>query len=197
MEEPTARKLRRVKILAGLAVVAVIALGAGAVWYFEPWDDGDDEVDLAALTDEFQGSSCRQTAGLAAGLALQDPELTPIEFLRAFGRQVAGIRPSPRAYGDLARGGSNQVPGKGFLARYDDGTIGQARHFAGITVAATFGGGQATRLISIFARRDPLESADGQLTEEGIAFADYVLRGALELDETPGWILDNLCRRSL
>ena len=101
------------KILAGLAVVAVIALGAGAVWYFEPWDDGDDEVDLAALTEEFQGSSCRQTAGLAAGLALQDPELTPIEFLRAFGRQVAGIRPPPRAYGDLARGGSNQVPGKG------------------------------------------------------------------------------------
>ncbi|MDP9189278.1 MAG: hypothetical protein M3O25_08515 [Actinomycetota bacterium] len=184
------------KILAGLAVVALIALGAGAVWYVDPWGGSDDDaVDLSELTDEFQGSSCRQTAGLAAGLALQDPELTPTEFLRAFGRQVAGIRPPPRAFGDLARGGSNQVPGKGFLARFDDGTIGQARHFAGVTAAASFGGAQATRLISIFARRDPLSSPDGQLTEEGIAFAQAVQARELELDETPEWLLDHLCRR--
>jgi hypothetical protein len=191
-----------VKIVAGVAVVLALALGAGALWYFEPWNGedgggGEDRVDLSALTVEFQGSACRQAAGIAAGLALQDPVLGSAEFLRGFGRQVAGIRPPPRAYGDLARGGSNQIPGKGFLAPYDDGTTGQARHFAGIVAAVTYGGGQATRLISIFARDDALESPDGQLTEEGIDFAEAVQSGDLELDETPGWILDNLCRRRL
>ena len=88
------------------------------------------------------------------------------------------------------------MPGKGFLNRLDDGTIGQGRHFAGIVAASTFGGGQATRLISIFARSDPLESPDGRLTEEGIEFAEQVIGGDLAVDETPQWILDNLCRKT-
>lgn len=185
------------KLAAGLLTVAAIALGAGALWYLDPWtsEDGRAAAELAEPAEEFQGSACRRTAGLAAGLALVEPELTPTEFLRAFGRRVAGIRRGARAFGDLARGGSNQIPGKGFLARYDDGTIGQARHFAGIAVAASFGGSQATRLVSIFARRDPLDSADGRLTEEGILFARAVQSGELELSETPGWLLDRLCRR--
>ena len=70
------------------------------------------------------------------------------------------------------------------------------RHFAGIAVASTLGGGGATRLISIFVRDDPLDSADGQLTEEGIAFASAVLTGDLEPEETPRWLLDHLCRRA-
>lgn len=187
------------KILALVVALALVAAtGAGVVWYLDPFGEGEDsgdEVDLAALTDEFQGSACRQVAGIAAGLAVREPELSPVAFLRAFGRQVAGIRPPPRAYGDLARGGSNEVPGKGFIARLDDGTIGQGRHFAGIVAASTFGGGQATRLISIFARRDPLKSPDGQLTEEGIEFSEEVIGGDLSLDETPLWILENLCRK--
>ena len=187
-------------LLAGLAI-----LGAGvALWFFEPWADEEASVNPAdrsvkgqsveELSAEFSGSACRRMAGLAATLA--EREETAAEFLRAFGRAAAGIRPPPRAYGDLARGGRNLISGKGFLARFDDGTLGQARHFAGIAVASTFGGAEATRFLSIFVRDDPLGSADGQLTEEGILFSTEVLDGDLTPDETPGWLLEHLCRRS-
>lgn len=185
------------RILAGLGVVAALALGAGALWFFEPWESEDertvDVAEIEAAGEEFRGSACRRVAGLAARLAEADPP--PLEFLRDFGRQVAGIRPPPRAYGDLASGGRNRVAGRGFLARFDDGTVGQARHFAGIAVAATFGGSQATRWVSIFVRDDPLDSPDGRLTEEGIEFAQEVLSGELAVAEAPRWLLDRLCRR--
>lgn len=185
------------KILAGVVALGLIAAaGAGAIWYLDPFgSDSDDDVDLDTLSAEFRGSACRQVAGIAAVLAVKEPTPSEIEFLRSFGRQVAGIRKPPRAFGDLARGGSNEIPGKGFLSRYDDGTIGQGRHFAGIVVASTFGGGAATRFVSIFGRQDPLESPDGQLTEEGIDFAQGVLAGDIELEESPEWIIENLCRR--
>ncbi|MDP9227901.1 MAG: hypothetical protein M3M99_02475, partial [Actinomycetota bacterium] len=159
-------------------------------------DDERSSVDLSALSDEFQGSACRQLAGIAAGLAAQQPPPTPQRFLRDLGRHVAGIRPPPRGYGDLARGGYNLVPGRGFLARFDDETAGQARHFAGIAVASTLGGGNSTRVISIFVRNDREDSPDGRLTDEGILFAREVLSGELELDESPVWLLTHLCRRS-
>jgi hypothetical protein len=181
-------------LLGALAVVA-IAVGAAVVWWLQPWSDDDEQVGISSLSEELRGTSCREMAGIAAGLAAADPEPTASEFLRDLGRHVAGIRPGPRAYGDLAKGGFNQLPGKGFLLRFDDGTIGQARHFAGIAVAASFGGGQATRLISIFARNDPEDTPDGRLTDEGIAFATAVQSGELELDETPEWLLEHLCRR--
>jgi hypothetical protein len=180
-------------IVAGLAVVALLAVGVGAFWYLQPGDD-EETIDLAELREDFRGSSCRQLAGVAATLAEQDR--TRQEYLRGIGRQVAGVRPPPRAFGDLARGGQNLIPGKGFLLKFDDGTPGQARHFAGIVVAASFGGEAATRLISIYARNDPLSSPDGRLTEEGIAFANQVLSGELALDEAPPWLLDHLCRRN-
>jgi hypothetical protein len=183
-----------VKIVAAAVAVILIALAGVAVWWWEPWESDDEgQVDLSALSEDFQGSACREVAGVAAGLAEQD--LSPTEYLRAFGRQIAGIRPPPRAYGDLARGGSNNVPGKGFLARFDDGTIGQARHFAGIAAAASFGGASSTRWVSIFVRRDPEDSPDGRLTDEGIAFASALTTGELETDEAPQWLLDHLCRR--
>lgn len=179
--------------MAGVIVAALIAAGGAAVWFWEPWENDEDDVDLSALSEEFQGSACREVAGVAAKIAEQEP--STLEFLRSFGRQVAGIRPPPRAYGDLARGGRNRVPGKGFLARFDDGTAGQARHFAGIAAATSFGGGNSTRVISIFVRDDPEDSPDGRLTDEGIAFASQVQAGDLELDEAPQWLLDHLCRR--
>ncbi len=190
------------KVFAGLLALAVLGAGA-ALWFIEPWaDDGQEftadelgtEGGVESLSAEFTGSACRRMAGVAAKLA--EREETATAFLRSFGRTAAGIRPPPRAYGDLARGGRNLISGRGFLKRFDDGTLGQARHFAGIAVASTFGGAGATRFLSIFVRDDPLGSPDGQLTEEGILFSTEVLDGDLALDETPGWLLEHLCRRS-
>jgi hypothetical protein len=183
-----------VKILAGLVVVIVLVCAGAALWWAEPWaDEGSDAIDFSELSAEYQASACKRLAGLAAKLAEQEDSAP--EFLRAFGKQAAGIRQGPRAYGDLARGGRNLIAGRGFLARYDDVTQGQARHFAGIAVATSFGGGSYTRWVSIFVRDDPLDSPDGRLTEEGIAFAGEVLSGDLDLAETPEWLLEHLCRR--
>lgn len=175
------------------ALVAIVAAGA-AVWYFEPWGDEGEGIELGELEGELTGSSCRRMAGISARLA--ESELAPIAYLRALGLQVAGIRPPPRALGDLARGGRNRIPGRGFLERLDDGSAGQARHFAGIAVATTFfGGADPTRWISENLRQDPAGSPDGLLTEEGILFATEVMRGDVEPEEAPGWLLDHLCRR--
>ena len=181
------------KIAVAVAAALAMAVAGAALWYFEPWEDERDQIELSELDEEFRGSACRQVAGLAARLAADDPPR--LVFLRDLGRQVAGVRPPPRAYGDLARGGRNRIPGKGFLDKFDDGTIGQARHFAGIAAATTFGGGISTRWISIFVRDDPEDSPDGRLTDEAILFATEVLTGGLELGETPQWLLDHLCRR--
>ena len=182
------------KVFAGLLAALAILGAAAALWFFEPGAGDEDETDPAGLSEEFTGSACRRMAGVAAKLA--ERERDEAGFLRAFGLRAAGIRPPPRAYGDLARGGRNLIAGRGFLARFDDGGAGQVRHFAGIAVASTFGGGEATRFLSIFVRDDPLRSPDGQLTEEGILFATDVLDGDLALEETPSWLLEHLCRRN-
>ncbi len=182
------------KVLAAV-LVALALLGAAAVaWLWAPWDDdGDGSVELDALAEGFQGSGCRRLAGVAASLAESEPE--PVAYLRALGREAAGIRPPPRAFGDLARGGRDRIPGKGFLARFDDGSAGQARHFAGIAVAVSFGDSANVRRISIDLRRDPADSPDGRLTDEAIEFANGVLGGEIEVPEAPDWLLDRLCRR--
>lgn len=182
------------RILAALLAVLAIAAAGAAVWYVDPFSDDGEQLELGDLQGELGGSACRRVAGFAAKLAERDP--AQLAFLRDFGRQVAGIRPPPRGYGDLARGGSNRVAGRGFLAKFDDGSQGQAGHFAGIAVATTFvGGSSPTRWISEHLRDDPGNTADGRLTDEGIVFATAVLKGELPLDETPQWLLDNLCRR--
>lgn len=183
------------RIVAALLAVLAIAAAGAVIWYVDPFSGDSGQIELSDLDADYSGSACRRVAGIAAKLAERDSAALP--FLRDFGRQLAGIRPPPRGYGDLARGGSNRVVGRGFLARFDDGSQGQARHFAGIAVATTFvGGASPTRWISEHLRADPGNSADGRLTEEGIAFATAVLKGDLPLGETPGWLLDHLCRRS-
>ncbi len=108
--------------------------------------------------------------------------------------QLAGIRPPPRALADLARGGRDLIPGGGFRAVYSDGTAGQVRHFAGVAVASFYGGAAATRLASVFLRRDPVRSADGRLSERAFDFASLVESGELPLEQTGAWILENVCR---
>jgi hypothetical protein len=180
---------------AAAIVIAILILAGGAVaWLWAPWDEGGDQIELDALAEEFRGSSCRRLAGVAAALA--EDERSPVAFLRELGRRAAGIRPPPRGFGDLARGGRDLIPGKGFLARFDDGSAGQARHFAGIAVARSFGSAADVRRISIDLRRDPAGSPDGRLTDEGIEFATSLLDGELALAESPDWILDRLCRRN-
>ncbi|HEX2359696.1 MAG TPA: hypothetical protein VHH72_07770 [Solirubrobacterales bacterium] len=185
------------RILLGLVAALVLAGGAVAVWYWEPWaeDEGGAVAGEAPLLRaDYTGSACRELAGVAASLAERETDAGG--FLRELGRRAAGIREGPRAYGDLARGGRNLIRGKGFLARFDDGTSGQVRHFAGIAVATSYGGGATTRLISIFVRDDPEDSPDGRLTDEGIAFATAVMSAELELELAPRWIVDRLCRRN-
>ena len=185
--------LGAVRILAAIAAALAIGAIGAVVWLWQPWDDDADRVEEAELSEEFGGSACRRLAGVASRLAEEDPP--PDAFLRALGRRAAGIRPPPRAFADLARGGRDLIPGKGFLARFDDGSAGQVRHFAGIAAAVSFGGARNTRRISIGVRRDPPDSADGRLTDEGIAFASAVLAGEVEVDEAPQWLLEHLCRR--
>ncbi len=141
------------------------------------------------------GSSCERLSELAALISLDTSD--PGAFLRRLGREAAGIRTGARGFVDLLRGGRDLIPGRGFGARYDDGTFGQARHFAGVAVAASYGGEQATRLVSIFVRHDPLNSADGRLTEEALAFSRMLLGGRLRPDRGGEWILDRICRDTL
>jgi len=181
-------------VLAGLAA----ALG---LWLWAPWDSeegpqespGPERVEQPSA-DQLRGSACRELAGVAADLAMREPP--PAAFLRGFGLRVAGIRPPPRAFDDLARGGRDLIPGRGFRRRFDDGTSGQARHFAGVAVAVSLGGGEAARRISIIGRGDPPDSADGRLTEEAIRFSEELLRGTLAPVEAPRWLLKRLCRRA-
>ncbi|MGH2923415.1 MAG: hypothetical protein ACRDKH_05230, partial [Solirubrobacterales bacterium] len=89
-----------------------------------------------------------------------------------------------------------RIPGRGFLARFDDGSAGQARHYAGIAVARRFGDAANVRRISIDLRRDPADSPDGRLTDEAIGFANGILGGEIAVSEAPEWMLEHLCRRN-
>lgn len=95
--------------------------------------------------------------------------------------------------GDLARGGSDLIPGTGFQDRYDDWTLGQARHFAGVAVAAGYGGENATRLVSVFVRDDAPSSADDRLTGAAIEFAGLLRSGDLAPAQAGDWILAETC----
>lgn len=136
-------------------------------------------------------TACERLALVAAGLGSESDD--PNRLLRRLGRRAAGIHDPPRAFVDLARGGQNLIPGAGFRNRYNDRTAGQARHFAGVAVATTYGSESPTRLISVF-RDDSPGSADGLLTEAAIEFARLLRRGELETDDAGEWILAEICR---
>jgi hypothetical protein len=196
-------KLVAAIVAAGLLALTAVGLEVLGLWGDDPFDRLIEapSVQLSVLgiaTDdpigelEESGNACQRLAGLSA--ALGHREQNPRGFLRALGREAAGIRPPSRALADLARGGRDLIPGRGFRATYADGTDGQARHFAGLAVATTYGGTTATRLASVFLRRDPVDSPDGRLGERAFDFASLVSSGELPLAETGAWILANLCR---
>jgi hypothetical protein len=195
--------MRPMKLIAALAAIALLGAGLYGVGEDETSEGGIDPPSLqlgvlGIATDrplgqlEESGTACERLAGLTTTLGGR--ESTPGGFIRALGLAAAGIRPPPRALADLARGGRDLIPGGGFRAAYSDGTSGQARHFAGVAVAGTYGGAAATRLVSVFLRGDPAGSADGRLSERALDFAALVESGELALEQSGVWILENICR---
>jgi hypothetical protein len=193
-----------VKAVVAIVVVVLAAAGAGAYAFglvgpddvpssLRGLDLGTIELPGEDLLEDTEAdTACERLAIVAAGLGLQTDD--PNELLRKLGRRAAGIHDPPRAFVDLARGGQDLIPGAGFRNRYNDRTAGQARHFAGIAVATTYGSESQTRLISIFVRRDPANSADGRLTDAALEFARLLRRGELQTEDAGDWILAEVCR---
>ncbi len=174
-----------------LAIGVVCVLGGAVLAYFVLDPFGDDSDPTASL--HLSGTACERLAGLAGYLADNDDNAN--EFLLDLGQQAGGISRGRRALTDLARGGRNRIRGKGFKQRYDDGSVGQVRHFVGYVRASMFGGALVTRWISEHLRHDPANSPDGRLGDEGIAFEQDLVAGRLELADASTWLRTHLCRR--
>jgi hypothetical protein len=175
-----------------LAIGLACLLGASAVLAYLAIDPfGDDSDPTASL--HLSGTACERLAGLADYLA--DTNDSVNEFLLDLGQQAGGISKGRRALADLARGGRNRIPGKGFRQRFDDGSVGQVRHFVGYVRASMFGGTNVTRWISEHLRNDSPSSPDGRLGDQGIKFAQDLIAGRLELSGASAWLRTNLCRR--
>lgn len=120
---------------------------------------------------------------------------SPRTFLVELGRQVAGVRRGPLWPLDAGRGGRNRLRGRGFRAHVDDGTDGQARHFAGIIAVAARIGNGPTQWLSIQVGRDAPESADGRLTDHALDFVRLIRSGQLAPTEAGRWIEREICAR--
>ncbi|MCO5221364.1 MAG: hypothetical protein M9947_07240 [Thermomicrobiales bacterium] len=137
-------------------------------------------------------NACQQMAELCGELLAVAPELTPREFLRTLGALVAGIDLGLMGFKQLARGGANGLVGAGFRAEYDDGTAGQARHFAGTAAAAALVGEKPAELLAHHVV-DPAESIDGHLSTAALEFARLLVDGELSLAEAGDWIGAHIC----
>jgi hypothetical protein len=115
------------------------------------------------------------------------------EFLRRLGHEVAGVRRGPLWPLDAGRGGSNRIRGRGFRRHVDDGTEGQARHFAGIVAVAARIGPRLTRWLSVHVGRDAPDSADGRLTDHAIDFVRLIRSGELAPQDADAWVRRTIC----
>lgn len=138
-----------------------------------------------------ESNACCKLAGLADELARQ-PGITPKDFIYKLGEKAAGIRPGLWRYFDLFKGGANPLPGKGFKAEYDDGSGGQARHFAGIAVSCLTLGPKLTVWVSENLRLDQPNTPDGRLTLAAADFTQKLVKGELPPTQAGQWIRDNL-----
>jgi len=143
------------------------------------------------MTDQ-EADGCRTLAEESERIVAADPEITPGDFLRALGRLVAGIGPGIAGILDLASGGYNEISGRGFRAEFDDGSAGQARHFAGTAVSVALLGTKATELIA-HTIVDPADTSDGRLSASAIEFATLVLDEELAVEDASAWIVNELC----
>ncbi|MDF2443442.1 MAG: hypothetical protein JWR01_1645 [Subtercola sp.] len=135
--------------------------------------------------------ACTELAALAGRVAAE--ATSPREFVLTLGTRAAGIRRGPLWMLDAALAGRNRLPGRGFAPPFDDGSTGQARHFAGTAVSTARLGAAVTRWVSVHVRQDPLDTADGRLGEQAIAFVGLLLAGELAPGDTPAWIREHLC----
>lgn len=133
-------------------------------------------------------------AGQLARVAdrLAERRLSPRRFLVALAWNCAGIRPGVPGYADLATGGRNRFPGRGFRHLFDDGTDGQVRHFAGIAVSPLLLGEPVARFAARHVLGDAPDTADGRLSEAAFAFSAAVRRGDLPVSDAEEWILTRI-----
>src|SRR5688572_16956395 len=106
-------------------------------------------------------NGCKELADVSDRIVAADPEISPADYLRALGSLVAGIDPGIEGIVDLARGGSNQVSGRGFAPEFDDDSDGQARHFAGVAASVEVFGGRAAEFLAHTFVDDP-DTPDGR-----------------------------------
>jgi hypothetical protein len=130
--------------------------------------------------------AAEQLARVADVLASR--HLPPRRFLRGLAWNCASVRPDVRGLFDLMGGGGNRFRGRGFRRRFDDGTDGQARHFAGIAVSPLLLGEVIARFAARRVLRDPADSADGRLSEAAFEFSRQIRTGSLPVSEAGDWI---------
>ncbi len=137
-------------------------------------------------------NGCHELARVATRIVTAEPGIDPRDFLRALGQVVAGISPGVEGIFDLARGGSNEVAGRGFRPEFDDESRGQARHFAGTAASAAIFGPRVTEIV---AHRlvDPPDTADGRLSAAAVEFARLLIGEELLVSDASQWILDEIC----
>lgn len=137
-------------------------------------------------------TGCEQLAEVCDEIVTEDPEISPSDYLRALGNRVAGIDTGIEGIIDLARGGSNEISGRGFKPEFDDDSDGQARHFAGTAASVAIFGGRATEFVT-HTFLDPPDTPDGRLSSAAVEFATQILDESLPLTEASDWIRDNIC----
>lgn len=136
--------------------------------------------------------ACQHMADLCRELHAFAPDLSPREFLRVLAALVAGIDLGLKGFEQLARGGANGLVGAGFRPEYDDGSAGQARHFAGTAAGAALLGEKPAELLAHHVV-DPAESIDGHLSSAALEFARVLIDGELPLDRAGSWIESHIC----
>jgi hypothetical protein len=138
-----------------------------------------------------EADGCAELAEACSRVAARTS--TPREFLRQLGHEAAGVRRGALWPLDAGRGGSNRIRGRGFRRHVDDGTEGQARHFAGIVAVAARIGPRLTRWLSIHVGRDAPDTADGRLTDHALDFVRLIRSGELDPRDADGWVRRTIC----
>ena len=149
--------------------------------------------ELLSLSADHTLPACAALAVLAGLIAEADPSVEPRDFVERLGEQAAGIRPGVRGLADLATGGEDHLRGDGFRDDFDDGTPGQARHFAGVAAAAARLGGDLTGAASRHLLGDDAGTADAHLTHKALEFVRLLESGGLTPGTAAEWIQQQLC----